>query len=106
MRKTVKTALMLLAFGMACAATAADHYEYIPWRANDPFVFCKYGPPPDHCWKPIDPVSGTWAPTCLPYKKPNMASVSYYVRVCPRAEGQGEWEPDGDGTPTTSPYVH
>ena len=83
------------------AAADAAYYAYIPWRSNDPFVFCKYGPPPSHCWKPINPILGTWAPTCPPRKKPNMASIAYYMRVCPQGEEVGEWEPDNDGTPTS-----
>ena len=92
----------------AAQMAAADdaYYAYIPWRSNDPFVFCKYGPPPSHCWKPIDPISATWVPTCLPYTQPNMTSVAYYVQVCPQAEESGEWVPDNDGTPTTTPFVH
>lgn len=92
----------------AAQMAAADdaYYAYIPWRSNDPFVFCKYGPPPEHCWKPIDPISATWVPTCMPYTQPNMASVAYYVQVCPQAEESGEWVPDNDGTPTTTPFVH
>lgn len=83
------------------AAADAAYYAHIPWRSNDPFVFCKYGPPPSHCWKPINPISGTWVPTCPPRKKPNITSIAYYMRVCPQGEEVGEWEPDNDGTPTT-----
>lgn len=88
------------------AVGGGGYYEFIPWRANDPFVFCKYGPPPEHCWKPVNPILGLWVPTCLPYKQPNMVSVAYFVRVCPQAEEEGEWVPDNDGTPTTTPFVH
>lgn len=88
------------------AAADAAYYAYIPWRSNDPFVFCKYGPPPSHCWKPINPILGTWAPTCPPPKKPNLTSIAYYMRVCPQAEDVGEWEPDNDGTPTSTPFEH
>jgi hypothetical protein len=87
----------------AAAPGGGGYYEYIPWRANDPFVFCKYGPPRSHCWRPVHPPSATWVPTCRPV---NTRSLSYYIRVCPQAEGMGEWVPDNDGTPTTTPFVH
>ncbi|TXH65697.1 MAG: hypothetical protein E6Q88_13445 [Lysobacteraceae bacterium] len=99
-----KTVLLVFALFAGAAYAQGGYYEYIPWRANDPFVFCRIGPPIDHCWAPVDPTIGAWAPTCLPYKKPNMASVAYYVRICPQAEGQGPWV--GDGSPTDTPFVH
>lgn len=98
--------LLVLSCALVSGAQAQDYYEYIPWRGNDPFVFCTDGPPIDHCWKPLNPVTATWVPTCPPPARPNPVSLAAYIRICPRAMGQGAWVPDNDGTPTTSPYVH
>lgn len=100
--------LILLTASAFEVAAQSTGDPYIPWRSNDPFVFCTEGPSTqgdNHWWIPIDPASGTWAPTGLPYNQPNYVSVGYYLAICPRGGGRSS---DWTGTQSANmvPYKH
>lgn len=102
LRNSLAMTLVIYALAVGAAAHASGIYAPIPWRANDPFVFCTQGPPPDHQWRPVNPATGAWVPTG---KYPNMASVWYYMAICPLGRGhQGLWK--GPGLPEMSPFPH
>lgn len=100
--------ILLAVLAFEAAAQSSGVYAYIPWRANDPFVFCTEGPSTqgdNHWWIPIDPASGTWAPTGLPYNQPNYVSVGYYMALCPRGGGnRSDWT--GAQPANMVPYKH
>lgn len=100
--KTRNQGLLVLCIASAFSPEADASGLFIPWRANDPFVFCTQGPPADHQWRPVDPASGTWVATG---KYPNMISLGYYLRICPQGRGRAaDWR--GKGRPELAPFKH
>lgn len=110
MKKLIFVAGMIVSF----AAAAQEGYEFIRYRANDPFVFCTQGQrTPDKCWWPVTPYMGQYVmnPACDPpdpYGKPWTAadtdSLSQYLEVCPQAITSGSWK--GTTPPEMTPFAH
>lgn len=108
MKKTLLTFLLAVAAASGAGAQSVTgssggqgYYTYIPYRSNDPFVFCTEGVP-EHCWVPLVPMLGTYTVTnqyCF-----NAASAQLYTEVCPQAMGQGGWT--GPGSGSTTPFIH
>lgn len=100
--------IVLVALTLEAAAQSKGVYAIIPWRDNDPFVFCTEGPSTEgdnHWWIPIDPASGTWLPTGLPYNQPNYVSLAYYMAICPQGGGnRSDWK--GARPANMVPYKH
>lgn len=100
---------------MFCATAQAQQQELGDLRANDPFVFCRYGQKiKDPCWIPIAPYTGQWVYTWL-CDEPNEDARSWtgedrealrlYMVVCREAKDSGTW--DGrNGSPESSPFEH
>lgn len=98
------------------AVQAPDSYETLPYRDNDPFVFCTQGHEQHRarmCWQPLPPFTGQWMPTgvCRPentYGRPWTArdrhALQLYLRVCPGAGQSGPWQ--GRGRPEQTPHRH
>ncbi len=106
----MKTWIVAVWVVLAFDVSAQSSGVYVPftWRGGDPFVFCTEGPTTEsdnHWWKPIDPTSGTWAPTGLPYNQPNYASVAVYMAICPQGGGsRRDWT--GTRPANMDPYKH
>ncbi len=80
---------------------------YLPWRGNDPFLFCTKGMigVDYHGWIPLNPVTGTFTITdYYTYQARGIPSSTWYATNCPRAMGQGKWDGPGDGSQV--PYRH
>jgi hypothetical protein len=98
--------------------TGAHAYQYVDLgtlRANDPFVFCRYGQKiPDPCWVPIAPYTGQWMYTGFcdepneygrPWTSEDRQALSLYEQTCHLAKESGSW--DGrHGSPESTPTEH
>jgi hypothetical protein len=93
---------------------AAQGYEFIKYRSNDPFVFCTQGQGiPTQCWWPVYPYTGAFMvnPGCRPpnpygkqWTTDDWGSYYQYLAVCPMAHTSGDWT--GQGAPEMSPFKH
>lgn len=103
--------------GLAFALpAAAQFYEPLQFRSNDPFLFCHDGYEPiqaNACWIPLPPYTGAWIMTgvCNPpnqygrsWTDRDMLALEQYFTVCPQARNSGEWS--GNGAPQSTPFQH
>ncbi|WP_413623784.1 hypothetical protein [Luteibacter sp. Lutesp34] len=113
----MKARIFLIAIAYAPSLLAQDSgfYKTIPYRDNDPFVFCTEGLKGwNKCWFPVDPANGTFMYTGV-CDEPNPKGRSWsfedrdslrlYQMVCPMAVQSGEWDGKG-GSPDNSPHPH
>ncbi len=113
----MKLRILLFAAIYAPSVFAQDSgfYKTIPYRDNDPFVFCTEGLKGwNKCWIPLDPASGTFMytfecdepnPKGRPWSSDDRESLRYYQMVCPMALRSGGWGGKG-GSAANSPYPH
>lgn len=84
-------------------------YMFIPFRSNDPFIFCTEGPNTpgvDYYWVPTDRIGGYVITNYYAYmwNPPSWISTAYYTTVCPHGAGPGRWT--GPGTGAEVPFLH
>lgn len=112
--------LLIVVLGVSMGrAEANEAYSLrLPFRADDPFVFCTQGQDRDAnplpCWIPTPPYTGQFLtmPYCTPpnpwggksWTDDDYASLGYYLEVCPHGETPGNWK--GSGPPDRVPFKH
>ena len=120
-KNKIATGVFGLITCLTVGAQGTGYYQPIPYRDNDPFVFCHYGNKNAICWWPAPPYTGGSAYTVNPMCRPPIAQCSgyyciedpqeeidglfnYYEVVCPHAMTSGEWK--GPGTGQETPFEH
>jgi len=109
------------------SAGAQAFYLEIPYRSNDPFLFCHDGlvNAPDQrqppCWWPLPDYRGNYMPApwcktpvgsctgywCLPYTDAEYDSLfNYYLVVCPQTRSSGEWTDRNGKKANMTPFQH
>lgn len=93
---------------LAPFAAQSQTYMPIPYRANDPFVFCTEGWNPVGVmgWKPIPPYTGAYV-VLRPQKfwsSDDWIALWYYMAVCPEGVVPGTWT--GAAPADVTPVLH
>jgi hypothetical protein len=100
--------VLLALICLAPFAARSQGYAFIPYRFNDPFVFCTEGWSPVAVmgWKPLPPYTGAYA-VLRPQKFwsfDDWNALWYYMTVCPQAVQPGAWT--GPTPADVTPVLH
>lgn len=89
----MKRWMALMSALVVALPASAQFYMPIPYRGNNPFVFCREGWSTGRMgWKPSPPYNGTAYVVLRPHKywsRNDWSALWYYQTVCPHGIGPG-----------------